>query len=198
MPMPQLAVQTGEFTFQHYASWPEGERWELLDGRAHAMAAPNWAHQSVVFELARQLGNALLGQRCQARVAPVGVRLPRSDEADDVIDTVFEPDLLIVCDPTKIDTKGVRGAPDVVIEVLSPRTAGFDQVEKRARYEQAGVRELWFVDVLAGVITILQRTGSAFGPSTYVRAEGAVPIEAIPDLTLDLEFMRAFRAQDDE
>ena len=129
--MPQRALKTGEFTFAQYMLWPEHERWELNDGEARAMAPPNWAHQSVVSELGAQLRNALVGKPCQARVAPVGVRLPKRNEADAEVRTVFEPDILVVCDASKIDAKGVRGAPDVIIEVLSPSTAGFDQVEKR-------------------------------------------------------------------
>jgi Uma2 family endonuclease len=129
--MHKLAQKNGEFDYHHYRSWPEHERWELLEGRAYAMAPLSWAHQTVVFELGAQLRNALLGQSCQARVAPVGVRLPKKDEADDQVRTVFEPDILIVCDASKIDAAGVRGAPDVIIEVLSPSTADFDQVDKR-------------------------------------------------------------------
>ena len=195
--MAQLAVKTGEFTFAHYMEWPEHERWQLFDGTARAMAPPNWAHQSVVTELARQLGNALHGKPCQTRVAPVGVRLPKHDEADDSIRTVFEPDILVVCDARKIDAKGVRGAPDVIIEVLSPSTAVYDQIEKRIAYGEAGVRELWLIDVANGLVTIYRQSGThsnwQFGAPEIVRASGEISLSALDDLTLDLSFIDALR-----
>jgi Uma2 family endonuclease len=191
--MTQSALKVGEFTFANYMSWPETERWQLLDGVAYAMAPPNWAHQSVVFELARQLGNALHGKRCQARSAPVGVRLPKRHEADDEVRTVFEPDILVVCDPSKIDAKGVRGAPDVIIEVLSPSTASFDQINKRIAYEQAGVRELWLVDVANGLLTIYRHNDVQFDPPDIVRATGLVTLQALESLSLDLNFIDELR-----
>lgn len=192
--MVHLARKHGEFRFADYQCWPESERWQLLEGRAFAMAPPSWAHQSVVFELARQLGNALLGHRCQARAGPVGVRLPHGNEADDDVRTVFEPDLLIVCDPARIDARGVRGAPDVVIEVLSPSTAGFDQIEKRLAYERAGVRELWLIDAASGIVIIYRSAGERFAAADIVHARGQLAVAAIPGLVLDLDFVDGVRA----
>ena len=192
--MPQLGVKSGEFTFAHYMRWPEHEHWELIDGEARAMAPPNWAHQSVVSEVFRQIANALVGKPCQARVAPVGVRLPKRNEADADVRTVFEPDILVVCDASKIDAKGVRGAPDVIIEVLSPSTAGFDQVEKRHAYDRAGVRELWLIDVAGGVLTIYRHNGLKFDPPEIVRATGIVPLQALEGLPLDLGFIDGLRS----
>ena len=130
---PQLhQSQLGEFTYKDYMRWPDGERWQLLDGFAYAMAPPSLPHQDVVSELGAQLRLRLQlrGKPCKALVAPVGVRLPKSNEANEFIRTVFEPDVLVVCDPSKIDKSGIRGAPDFIIEVLSPSTARFDQIEK--------------------------------------------------------------------
>ena len=192
--MPQLALKSGEFTFAQYMHWPEHERWELINGEARAMAPPNWAHQSVVSEVFRQIANALVGKPCQARVAPVGVRLPKRNEADAEVRTVFEPDILVVCDASKIDAKGVRGAPDVIIEVLSPSTASFDQIEKRHAYDQAGVRELWLIDVAGGVLTIYRQNGLKFDPPEIVRATGIVPMQALEGLPLDLGFIDGLRS----
>lgn len=191
--MTQRALKTGDFTFANYMSWPETERWQLLDGVAYAVAPPSWAHQSVVTELARQLGNALYGKPCQARVAPVGVRLPKHDESDSEIRNVFEPDILVVCDASKIDAKGVRGAPDVIIEVLSPSTASFDQIEKRIAYERAGVREFLLVDIANGLLTIYRHSNGLFEPAEIVRASGHVPLRALADLILDLDFIEGLR-----
>ena len=190
----QTAAKSGEFTFANYMNWPENERWQLLDGAAYAMAPPSWAHQSVVTELGRQLGNALHGKPCQARVAPVGVRLPRHNEADASIRTVFEPDILVVCDRSKIDAKGVRGAPDVIIEVLSPSTASFDQIDKRQAYEQAGVRELWLVDISNGVVIIYRHNGAQFNAPEIVRASGTIAMRALAGVKLELNFIDDLRA----
>jgi Uma2 family endonuclease len=190
----KLAHKQGEFSFKQYQSWPEQERWQLLDGQASATAPPSWSHQTVVFELGAQLRDALQGHPCQACVAPVGVRLPKQNEADDQVRTVLEPDIMIVCDASKIDAAGVRGAPDVVIEVLSPSTADFDQVDKRAAYEKAGVRELWFIDAAGGLITIFRHTQrEGFAKPEYLRAEGKIAVAAIAGLSLDLDFMKALK-----
>lgn len=191
----QTAIKSGEFTFANYMSWPESERWQLLDGTAYAMAPPSWAHQTVVTELGRQLGNSLHGKACQARVAPVGVRLARQNEADANIRTVFEPDILVVCDRRKIDAKGVRGAPDVIIEVLSPSTASFDQIEKRLAYEWAGVRELWLVDVSNGLLTIYRHNGAQFDAPEIVRATGKIALRALEGVTLELGFIDDLRTE---
>lgn len=191
--MADPAHRQGEFRYADYLQWPATERWQLLDGHAYAMAPPSWAHQSVVFELGAQLRNALQGSPCQARSGPVGVRLPRGQEVDAEVRTVFEPDLLVVCDPAKIDARGVRGAPDVVIEVLSPSTASFDQIEKRQAYDQAGVRELWLVDIANGTISIYRQHGTHFAAPEIVRARGPVALAALPGVVLDLDFVDGLR-----
>ena len=186
----------GEFTYSDYMRWPDGERWQLLDGFAYAMAPPSLPHQDVVSELGAQLRLQLRGKPCKALVAPVGVRLPKANEANEFIRTVFEPDVVVVCDPRKMDKSGIRGAPDFIIEVLSPSTARFDQIEKRKAYELAGVREFWLIDVPGGVLTIYRQIGDAFAPPEIVRAEGLIDIAAFPGLTLDLDFMSEWLEKD--
>jgi Uma2 family endonuclease len=193
MVMAQPKIKAGEFSYADYMHWPEHERWQLLDGFAFAMAPPSVAHQIVVSEIATQLRMQLRGAPCKALVAPVGVRLPKQKEADSDVRTVFEPDVLVVCDPNKIEKSGVRGAPDFIVEVLSPSTASFDQIEKRLAYEKAGVRELWLIDVPSGVVTIYRAQGSGFAPANLVRAEGSLAIAALPTLVLDLDFMKELR-----
>ncbi len=183
--------RTGEFDYADYELWPDDERWELLDGHAVAMAPPSTNHQRAVFELGRQIGNQLAGHPCQAFAAPMGVRLPRTGEANDRARTVFEPDLLVVCDPTEVDAKGILGAPDFIIEVLSPSTASFDQIEKRLRYEDAGVRELWLIDTNSGVLTVYRFGRSGFLAPEIRRCDARFRVQAIDGLELDLEFIQA-------
>jgi len=198
--MPVLAISYGEFTYAQYQSWPAQPRYELLDGYARAMAPPNINHQTVVFELGAQLRNQLIGKPCRAFAGPVGVRLPLGDERDEQIRTVFEPDLLVVCDPRKIDAKGIRCAPDLVIEVLSPSTAAYDLVGKRGAYDRAGVLELLLIDVSAGVITryTQQPETQRFGGADILYARGELRLFALPELVLDLEFMLPLRLLDEE
>ena len=184
--MPQPALKHDHFTYADYRRWPEDERWELIDGTAYDMCpAPTRGHQAMVVELVRQIANSLLDKPCELYVAPFDVRLPRADEADDQIDTVVQPDITVVCDETKLDDAGCRGAPDWVVEVLSPRTAAKDQGEKRDAYEQAGVREYWLVHPTDLTLMIYR-----LGPNdTYGRPEvlpltGETAVAAIPGLSI--------------
>ena len=168
-------------TYGEYLRWPDTPRYELLDGIAYAMSpAPLIAHQQIVAHIARVLGNALVGQPCQALVAPVDVRLSHGDEADESIDTVVQPDVLVVCDPTRIDRRGVRGAPDLVVEVLSPSTAAHDQLRKRRVYERAGVREYWLVHPTDRMVTVYRLQAGEFGKPDVFELKGATPVAVLP------------------
>lgn len=99
-------------TYGEYRGWPEDQRYELIDGIAYAMApAPSRQHQRLVGELFRAVADALEGKGCEVNVAPFDVRLPVGHEADDDIDTLVQPDISVVCDLSKLDDKGCRGAP---------------------------------------------------------------------------------------
>lgn len=134
------------YTYGDYAGWPDSERWELINGVAFNMSpAPNKAHQRVVLNLATALNLFLKGKTCEVFIAPFDVRLPDADETDEFIRNSIQPDIFVVCDQSKLDDKGLRGAPDLVAEVLSPATARKDQVEKKTLYETHGVREYWII-----------------------------------------------------
>ncbi len=105
-----------------------GTHYELIDSVAYAVApAPTRVYQRLVVELSRQIGDALEGAPCQVNVAPFDVRLLKANEADEDISTVVEADIVVVCDAAKLDARGCRGAPDLVIEALLPATAAHDQ-----------------------------------------------------------------------
>jgi Uma2 family endonuclease len=175
----------GYHTYGDYLTWPEDVRYELIDGIAYLMApAPAVSHQEVAGDIFYQVRRALQGKPCRVFIAPVDVRLPKADEADDLIDTVVQPDVLAVCDPGKISERGVRGAPDWVLEVLSPSTAGHDQVRKRRIYERAGVREYWMVHPTDRVLTIYRLEDGAYGkPDTQV-LEGETPVAVLPGVVI--------------
>ena len=142
MPLPQ----ENRLTFADVLAWPEDERAELIAGVPVNMAPPSRAHQKIVVELARQLANYLEGKRCEVYAAPFAVRLfERAGDRPEDVDTMVEPDLAVVCDPEKLDERGCKGAPDLIVEVLSPSTQRHDRLTKYNLYERAGVREYWIV-----------------------------------------------------
>ena len=119
------------YTYADYLTWPEGERWELIEGVPYNMSpAPFRKHQGVVMELSRQIANFLNDKSCEVYSVPFDVRLlpdiSQEDATrvdDDDLTTVVQPDISIICDSEKLDERGCLGAPDVIIEVLSPSTA---------------------------------------------------------------------------
>lgn len=181
--------------YRDYLSWPDDRdvRYELIDGVAYLMSpAPSRVHQEVVGELFRQIGNALDGKPCRAYIAPFDVRLPKGAEPDDLVDTVVQPDVLVVCDAAKLDARGMRGAPDWIIEVLSPSTAGHDQTLKLAVYERAGVRELWFVHPTDKTVAVYERNGAAFARPAISELGGNLASKILPHVIIDWGRVLAF------
>jgi Uma2 family endonuclease len=159
-------------------------RWELIEGQAYAMTGPSWQHQSVVARLLVQLVGHF-GDRCRVLPAPLDVRLPRAHEADELVETVVQPDISVVCDLSKLDERGCRGAPELVIEVLSPSTAGRDHLIKRALYERHGVRQYWLVHPIDRLVTIHRRGEDGFAPSVLFEARGVVAVDGYAGLEVD-------------
>ena len=181
-----LALRTEKhYTYADYLQWPDDARYELIDGEALLMSpAPLVEHQEVAGEVYYQLRNQLDGQPCRPYIAPVDVRLPRADEADAAIDTVVQPDVLVVCDPHKIDRRGVRGAPDWVLEVLSPSTAAHDQIAKRRTYERAGVRDYWLVHPGDRTLTVYLLENGQYGRPEIYELKDATPIGVLPGVSI--------------
>lgn len=174
------------FTYADALTWPEDERWELIDGEAYAMTAPSRAHQTVVGELFIQIGSFLRGKPCLPFVAPFDIRLPRGQEADKDIRTVLQPDIAVICDRDKLDDRGCRGAPDWVIEVLSPSTAAKDQIQKLAIYEWAGVREVWLVHPADRVVSVYTLDAEQrYGKPAIHETAGSLAPALFPDLLID-------------
>lgn len=134
------AKTPNRYTYADYVSWSDDTRWELIDGVAYAMVpAPTTRHQAIQLNLARLVSNFFYGKPCKPFLAPIDVKLSDSD--------VVQPDLLVVCDPKKIEEKAIVGAPDLVIEILSPSTETRDRREKKMLYESFRVPEYWLVSV---------------------------------------------------
>ncbi len=137
------ADRNGSYTVDDYRALPDDQRVELIDGYFYDMAAPTFGHQSIGGEIYRQIANFIMerGGACRPFIAPVDVQLDCDDR------TMVQPDVGIVCDPSKIQQFGIYGAPDFLVEVLSPSTKKKDLTLKLAKYMEAGVREYWTVDI---------------------------------------------------
>ena len=135
------------WTYADYCTWPEDERWELIDGVPYAMVpAPSRQHQEIVSDLHFLMRRFLDGRTCHVYPAPFDIRFPDGAESDDQTHTVVQPDISVFCSEERLDDKGARGAPDLVVEILSPSTSCKDSIIKRALYERHGVPEYWIVD----------------------------------------------------
>jgi Uma2 family endonuclease len=181
-----LALKDSQYhCYSDYLSWMDDLRYELIDGEAYLMApAPDLAHQEVVGEIYFQARLALKGKPCRPFIAPFDVRLPKQDEADELIDTVVQPDVLVVCDSNKLDRRGIRGAPDWVVEVLSPSTAGHDQIKKRKLYEYHGVREYWLIHPIDRVLTVYRLIGGEYDKPDLYELRGETIVSALPEVVI--------------
>ena len=178
--MKSLAKQyQARYTVTDYMSCPDDERWELIAGKVYNMSpAPTIKHQGIVGDFYNQLKQQLKGKPCIPYVAPVDVVLSDDD--------VVQPDVLVVCDPAKITEKNIQGAPDLVVEVLSPSTALKDMREKRLLYERSGVREYVVIDPLEEYVQrfSLHNDGhygscDVFGPREVLQLSSLLEIEIL-------------------
>ncbi|MEW5814563.1 MAG: Uma2 family endonuclease [Spirochaetota bacterium] len=137
------------YTYADYLTWPDEERWELIEGVAYDMSpAPNRRHQHILGQLFRKIADFLDDKPCQAYFAPFDLRLsekgPIAKDAE--ITNVVQPDLSVYCREHALDERGARGAPDLIAEILSPHTSLKDQREKLLLYERFQVKEYWIID----------------------------------------------------
>ena len=158
-----LPAKKEHYTFADILAWEGNERVEIINGEIFLMASPFRVHQEISGELFRQLANFLEGKKCRVYAAPFAVRLFEKDgDTPEDVDTMVEPDITVVCDKDKLDKHGCKGAPDMVIEILSPSTRRHDRLVKLGLYQQAGVREYWIVDPENKSVQVFLQDGSSF------------------------------------
>jgi Uma2 family endonuclease len=185
MSLPRRDTQ--HHTYGEYMTWPDDRREELIDGIAYIREppAPSRSHQKLLGGLYFQLHGALEGKPYELYIAPFDVRLPKANEVDEEIDTVVQPDLLIVCDLHKLDERGMRGAPDWLAEVLSPGTAHHDRVVKLAAYERAGVREVWLINPTERTLALYRLKDGRYSSPTLQPLKGQTALTAVPDIQVN-------------
>lgn len=169
----------GKFTFKDYLTWPEGERWELIDGDAYDMTpAPTPKHQQVVFNLGTLLKSQIGDKSCRTYIAPTDVVLSEHD--------VVQPDIFVVCDKKKITAVNIQGAPDLVLEVLSPSTSIKDKRDKKALYERFGVEEYVIVYPEDLFIERYRLMGGKYGEPDIVGSQEVLTLSFISDISIQL------------
>ncbi len=143
------------YTYADYLLWKFKERVELLKGRIFKMSpAPSRKHQEVSSSLHGEMYISFKNQPCKLYSAPFDVRLATKNQKDEEIVTVVQPDLCVVCDQDKLDDRGCIGAPDLIVEILSPGNSKKEIKHKYDLYEEAGVKEYWTVHPLDEIITV--------------------------------------------
>ncbi len=191
MPLP-LRKQEAEFTYADYLSWPDDERWELIEGIAYDMSpAPSRRHQGIQGEMFRQLADFLLDKPCRVYAAPFDVTLPEYDDAEDEeIITVVQPDIVVVCDEEKLNDRGCRGGPDIAIEIASPATGYKDRKVKRDLYERHGVKEYWIVDPEENTVMVFSLSKDGiYGKYELYGGDGQLKTPLLPGLEVDLSLV---------
>jgi len=169
------------YTYSDYVQWDDDERWELIDGVPYLMSAPNNRHQEILGNLHLLFGNFLKGKHCKVYFAPFDVRL----NADTLDNTVVQPDLLIVCDHSKLNFAGCAGVPDLLVEVLSPSTSRYDRTLKFNTYLKVGVREYWIVDPVTKTVAVHLLKGGDYISHAY-SDEDVVSVHVLDDCLINL------------
>ncbi len=177
--MPALQRKPAITTLKEYEALPENIRAEVFDGRIFYMASPSQEHQTILTELLVSIRSHLRTKRgeCQVFPAPFDVKL-----SDHPL-TIVQPDLLIVCDKNKLDGKRCNGAPDFIIEIVSPGNPADDYVRKSYYYKNAGVREYWIVDPRRRIVTVNDFENNRL--SVQYSFDATIKVNIYDDLLID-------------
>jgi Uma2 family endonuclease len=178
------------YTYADYLTWIDDKRRELIDGFVKLMSpAATDIHAVISSNIHYRLKAHILKNKggCQIRTAPYDVRLPKNGEKEsDKIYTVVQPDICVICDKSKIDRRGCLGAPDLVVEILSPSSLRYDLTEKYTLYETSGVREYWVVNPDAPSVNVflLQSDGTYDNGAVYEEETEKIPVHIFDGLYL--------------
>jgi Uma2 family endonuclease len=172
------------YTYRDYLDTDDDYRAEIIDGALYVASPPSRYHQDISRNLLIKIAGFLKGKPGRVYAAPFGVRLfPKSDLSDD---TYVEPDITVVCDPSKLDDRGCNGAPDMIIEIMSPSNRQNDMLVKFRKYLQAGVREYWIVDTEEKTVHACVLDNKEYRVSVYDETQ-TVPAAVLPGCAVELK-----------
>ena len=182
--MAQVAKQEKVYMIDDIYTLPDGERAELIDGQIYYMAPPGTKHQRLVHFFDREIGNYIQQKHgeCEVFPAPFAVFLNENNSSNYV-----EPDVSVICDKNKITDKGCYGAPDWIIEVVSPNSRRMDYYIKLFKYRTAGVKEYWIVDYEKNVVTVYDFQNNDGNDYTFSEK---ILVGVYSDLTIDLSMIK--------
>ena len=182
--------ETKRYTYADYLTWLDDRRMELIDGFIHFMSAPIRIHARISQKLSAIIDRVIDNKKggCHVYHAPFDVRFPLNNETDDdKVYDVVQPDICVICDLSKLDDKGCIGAPDLIVEVLSPSTLKYDWNYKFNLYEAAGVREYWIVDPKTKVVNVfLLQPDGKYDLGTVYEYNQKAPVRIFEGLEIDL------------
>ncbi len=175
------------YTYADYYKWDFEQRVELIKGKIFEMTpAPSPFHQEITMDISFAIKSFLKDKGCQIYFAPFDVRLPKKTANDEEIYTVLQPDICVICDLTKVDKKGCLGAPDIIVEVLSPGNSAKEMKSKYAVYEEAGVLEYWVVSPQNQLVFQYQLVNGKFHAEPIRAIGDAITSVVLPGFTLEL------------
>ena len=174
MPLPK----SNTYTIDDIYALPEGQRAELIDGQIYDMAPPSPMHQELLMELSATLRDYIKknGGPCKVYPAPFAVFLNEDDR------NYVEPDISVICDSSKVDNRGYQGAPDFIIEIVSPSSQRMDYLTKLFKYRTAGVREYWIVNPLQRTVQVYSFEGTE--DSTQYSFDDEITVTIYSDLKI--------------
>ena len=182
-------LEYGNYSYADYLKWQMEEVVELIKGKAFkkAAAAPKRIHQRISIKLAAKLYYFLEDKSCQVYDAPFDVRFPKASKEDHLIHDVVQPDICVICDREKLDDRGCIGAPDLIVEILSPSNSKTELKHKFELYESNGVREYWIIHAETQDLLIYRLTNGKYVPSLLLTSGDVAESKVIQGFKLNLE-----------
>lgn len=181
----------GRYSYADYLTWQLDEMVELIKGKVFrsAAAAPRRIHQEISGKVFNKLFNFLEKHPCKVYEAPFDVRLPVKSKKNEDIDTVVQPDICVICDKSKLDVMGCIGAPDLIVEILSPGSNKKELKNKYEVFEESGVKEYWIIHPDEQTVMTYTLTTGKYIPSRLFTSGDVIESNSIPGYRLDLEYV---------
>ncbi len=177
----------GNYSYADYLKWTMDEMVEIIKGRVYKLSAPKRVHQTISIRISSKIFNLLEGQKCKVYSAPFDVRLPVKSRKNEDIFTVVQPDICVICDPTKLDDAGCIGAPDLIIEILSKGNNKKELQNKYEVYEESGVKEYWVIEPESQTMLVYTLVNGKYQPSKLLTLGDEIITPILPGFILNLD-----------